>query len=136
MKPIFNFGVAGIVGYIVDVTVLLSINPFLGPHTARLISFCAAIVTTWLINRKFTFIVNDHFNILHEFARYFITSIGGGALNIIVYSLLVSIFNLPTILLPVAVGAGALSGMLANYFLAKKYIYFKTKEAINVESQK
>jgi putative flippase GtrA len=135
MKPIIKFALAGSVGYVVDVCVLLLANPVLGPHIARIFSFFAAVITTWLINRRITFVVNDSFGIVHEFTRYFVTSLGGGSVNIITYSFLVSLFKLPTLLLPVAVGIGSLTGMCVNYLLAKKFIYYKNKESLNAESQ-
>ncbi|MBT3047933.1 MAG: GtrA family protein [gamma proteobacterium symbiont of Ctena orbiculata] len=123
MRQIGMFAVAGSVGYLVDVTVLLLANLFLGPHLGRLFSFTAAVVATWLINRKHTFSNYRESSLITEFSRYFTTALGGGVVNLLIYSTLVKLFDLTTLWLPVAVAVGALAGMLVNFMLAKHFVF-------------
>lgn len=124
MKPLVLFAVAGVVGYVVDAGVLLALAAFAGPYLGRIASFCAAVLTTWLINRRLAF-RNAASGVRKrtEFLRYFATSAGGGAVNLAIYSLLVYVFDLGRIWLPAAVAAGSLAGMLVNFSLSKRFVF-------------
>lgn len=117
------FAVAGTVGYLVDVIVLLLCTMVVGPLIARLFSFSAAVVTTWLINRKYTFSSSGDSSLMREFSRYYTTALGGGAVNISIYSIMVELFDLTTLWLPLAVAVGALSGMMVNFLLARHFVF-------------
>lgn len=121
------FAFAGTVGYLVDVIVLLLLNPMLGPHAGRLFSFVAAVFTTWLINRHYTFSGYREDSLTREFARYLTSCLGGGAVNLLSYSALVNLLDLTPGWLPVAVGFGSLSGMVVNFLLAKHFVFSYTK---------
>jgi putative flippase GtrA len=121
------FAVAGTVGFFVDVVVLLLCNIVVGPHLGRLVSFTAAVVTTWLINRKHTFSDFMGSSLIQEFSRYFASCLGGGAVNILCYSALVYGLDLAFVWLPVAVAVGSLAGMSVNYLLAKHFVFTYSK---------
>jgi putative flippase GtrA len=123
MKQLGMFAVAGTIGFIVDVVVLLLCNMLVGPHVGRLISFTAAVVVTWLINRKHTFSYVGDSSLLREFMRYFSTALGGGLVNLISYSVLVNLLALPPMWLPLAVAIGSLAGMGVNFLLAKHFVF-------------
>ena len=131
------FAGAGSIGYLVDVGVLLLANPYMGPYLGRLLSFSAAVLTTWLINRTITFQrVRVYASVHHEFIRYLITCLGGGVVNLVSYSLVVGLFELTTAWLPIAVAVGSLSGMSVNFLLAKHFVFSNPKEMLNVHSNK
>lgn len=96
-------------------------------YLARALSFFSAMTTTWLINRTITFSVSDQLSIHHEFIRYFLTSLIGGAVNLLIYLLLIYSFSPPALILPLVVAIGSLAGMILNYLLAKQLIYFQAK---------
>ncbi|MEW8069406.1 MAG: GtrA family protein [Candidatus Thiodiazotropha endolucinida] len=123
MKQFGMFAVAGTIGYLVDVAVLLLCNLVMGPHIGRLVSFSAAVVTTWLINRKHTFSNSGDASLRREFSRYFTTSIGGGVVNLLSYSAVVNVLDLSSVWLPFAVAFGSLSGMTVNFLLAKHFVF-------------
>lgn len=127
MKQLAMFAVAGSIGYLVDVVVLLLLNPVVGPHSGRLFSFAAAVVTTWLINRHYTFSGSRDGSLFREFSRYLTSCLGGGAVNLLSYSALVHLLDLTPFWLPVAVAFGSLSGMIVNFLLAKHFVYSYTK---------
>lgn len=124
MRQIAQFAFAGGVGYLVDAGVLMLVNAAAGPYWGRLISFAAAVITTWLINRSLTFRHRRRTTQIHqEFGLYALTTLGGGAVNLLVYSVLVWLFNPQVLALPLVVAAGSLSGMLVNYWLSKRFVY-------------
>jgi putative flippase GtrA len=127
MKQIGMFAVAGTVGYMVDVVVLLLCNMIMGPLFGRLISFTAAVITTWLINRKHTFSEYGGRSLMQEFSRYFTSCLAGGAVNLFSYSAMVFALNLAPIWLPVAVAVGSLAGMSVNFLLAKHFVFTYSK---------
>jgi putative flippase GtrA len=120
----WRFGVAGLIGFVVDTAVLYLLKDWLGPYGARLVSFCAGVVSTWLVNRNFAFgTVEKHLPLWREFVTYFMAMIAGGAVNFIAYSLLVAtiplFFAYP--ILAVAIGTGF--GMVVNFALAHRLVF-------------
>ena len=54
---LLRFGAVGAVGFIVDGGLLYGLvaSGLLGSLTARVVSFPTAVLTTWMLNRRFTF---------------------------------------------------------------------------------
>jgi len=124
VKQALQFAGAGVLGYLVDAGVLLLATPELGPYNGRLLSFGCAVATTWLINRSLTFRRERGSKALHrEFARYLLVCLGGGAVNLACYSLLVYLLDLDRVWLPLAVAVGSLAGMAANFTLSKRFVF-------------
>ena len=128
MKPAaaraLRFGLVGVVGFVVDATVLALLIGMIGPYWGRAVSFLCAVVATWVLNRRFTF--RDRrsgYGLLPEFARYFAVMLGGGALNSVVYALLLQVTGHDGAWPYVAVAAGSLSGMALNLFLARFAVF-------------
>ncbi len=128
MTQILQFAFAGAIGFLVDAGVLLWVYPLLGAYAGRLVSFISAVITTWLINRSLTFRHQTSTKPLHrEFSLYFLTTLGGGAVNLACYALLVHGFDLPVPWLPAAVAAGSLAGMLVNFWLSRMFVFTTAK---------
>lgn len=124
MKQLAHFAFAGTVGFLVDAGVLLWASGIWGPYLGRGVSFAAAVFTTWLINRSLAFRHQRGRHPVHrEFAIYALTTLGGGAVNLGAYALLVYLFGLPSHLLPLAVAVGSLAGMLVNYWLSRTFVF-------------
>ncbi len=128
MPPVLLFAFVGTAGFIVDAGVLLAMEHWLGAYWGRIVSFVAAVVTTWLLNRSWTF--RDRHSgthLVHEFVRYFCVCLGGGSLNLAVYSLLVWLFTLSGRWLLLAVAVGSLAGMAVNYLLSKHLVFSRQR---------
>jgi putative flippase GtrA len=124
MRPILLFAIAGGVGYVVDGAILLLMAPYLGPYAGRLVSFCVAVLATWLINRQLAFRGTRSKRALHrELLRYFIVSLGGGSVTLGVYALIVFIFSFSGLWLLVALAAGALAGLVVNFTLSRRFVF-------------
>lgn len=121
-----GFAVVGTLGFIVDAGVVtLLATAGTGPWLARLGSFAAAVSATWWLNRRFTF---RHRTARHQSQRksfgYYVTAcLMGGALNLGTYALLISRFELFAEYLILAVAAGSLAGMGANFLMARYWIF-------------
>lgn len=87
MKKLFFFGLAGGIGFIVDVSVLLLLLRFtpLDPFSARIFAIAAAMCCTWMINRNFTFQKGGR-SVAKEGMRYGSVGITSALINYAVYS--------------------------------------------------
>lgn len=125
----WRFGMVGTGGFLVDTAVLylaiLSLN--LAPVPARFLSFPAAVTFTWWMNRKFTFGGTSKF-ILHEWASFFVASAFGGAINFVVYTVIVTRGMAHVWTPALATASGSLSGLLFNYMSAR-YVVFRNLQA-------
>ena len=50
LQRLWRFGIAGVLGFVVDAGALYLLAPFLGWYGARVLSFWAAATATWLFN--------------------------------------------------------------------------------------
>src|SRR5690348_13285811 len=114
-----RFAVAGAVGFGVDSALLLAFTSLLGwpALLARLASFAIALVSTWLINRAWTFRAASKgaAGIGAEFVTYGAVQLTGGAVNYAVYALVVFMLGREPWQLIVALAAGSGAGMMINY---------------------
>lgn len=118
------FGISGVLGFVVDVVVLYAVKEALGPYLARLVSFFAAVVATWLVNRSVTFKARPSgMSLMGEFARYFTLMIGGGLVNYGVFAFLVFQFAIVNAQPVWGVAAGSLVGMAFNYLSSRKMVF-------------
>jgi putative flippase GtrA len=136
MAEFARFVAAGGAGFVVDLIVLLVLARLfeIGPLLARAASFTAALTTTWLINRNWTFRqpakgVDD---MRRELAGYGAVALIAGSANYLVYALLV-IAEISTgpYSLVVAVVAGVAAGALINYFGMRRFVFHRGRRPIN-----
>lgn len=118
------FGIAGGIGFVVDAAVLYALVPALGPFAARVASFLAAVLATWLVNRSLAFQSRrSDLNRKTEFGSYLLLMLGGGAVNYAVYSGLVLYSPLVREHLVLGVAAGSIAGMFINFALARFLLF-------------
>ena len=124
MRAVLLFAFAGGIGYLVGASGLLPSAPWIGPYAGRILSFCAAVVSTWLVNRSLTFADRCSGLPLHrEFLRYFILCLGGGSVNVAAYALLVYLFELTDWWLLIGLAVGSLAGMVVNFVLSRQFVF-------------
>ncbi len=98
--------------------------PFAGQYLARIPSFLAAALASWLLNRRLTFHDRSSgHSRARELVLYSALMVPGALINMGVYALLVA--NKPSdALFPVlAAAAGTLCGMLVNLFASSLLLY-------------
>jgi putative flippase GtrA len=132
-QQFLSFGLVGLVGYVVDVVVLrLGLLAGLGLYSARVPSFVAAASTTWWLNRRFTFrasAAGPHGAEARpqaagrQWAVFVVAMLPGMALNYGTYAVLVTQVAVCARWPELAVFAGALAGMGANFVVSKYYIF-------------
>lgn len=118
------FGVAGIVGLVVDIAVLTVLRGTLGVYGARFASFLVAATATWLLNRHVAFAGRvATVGLLAEYLQYLGLMAGGGVFNFATYSLLAWQFPQTPALLALYVALGSLAGMMVNYLGTSRWLY-------------
>lgn len=123
-KQLFWFSASGLAGFLVDTLVLYLLLNLHGPYVARLFSFLSAVVTTWLINKKFTFKNRTSGQSAgHEFFFYLCLMLLGGGVNYGLYALLISQYHFVNTYPIIGVAAGSLAGMLINFITSKTILY-------------
>jgi putative flippase GtrA len=128
-RQFLRFAVAGVVGFVVDVTVLYALLGLgLGYYLGRVFSFLAAAFTTWQINRRYAFSVQAGTDRLREWLRYLLAMLGGGIINYGVYALIAYSASQASWVPFLAVAAGSVAGLGAN-FLTAKFLVFRGKGA-------
>lgn len=124
IRQVFFFAVAGTVGLLVDIAVLYALRDLLGPFYGRAVSFFAAVVATWLVNRSVTFHSRrSGLSLKSEFSAYLTLMLAGGAVNYVTYSALVVGVELVAQHLFLGVAAGSLAGMLVNFVTSRFLLY-------------
>ena len=126
-RALLLFGVAGVVGLVVDVSVLYALAPWLGWYAARVVSFVAAASATWALNRRYAF--SDQASAQSVVAQYFaylFAMLGGAALNYGVYALTLHWLPLSGAA-AIGVALGSLAGLSAN-FLSARHLIFGTNK--------
>lgn len=128
-RPLLLFGVAGIVGLVVDIGVLTLFRDLLGVYGARLVSFWTAATSTWLLNRYLTFSDRSAaMGLWSEYVHYMGLMLGGGTVNYATYSLLAWRFSQNPLWLMLYVAAGSLVGMTVNYLSTNLWLYRQRKD--------
>jgi putative flippase GtrA len=121
------FLIAGILGFIADVSVLYISQNNLGLVYGRALSFSCSIILTWLINRNITFKNSPAKDgILIEFIKYLFTMLFGGLINYSTYYLIIKTWSgsyVPFI----AVSAGCILGLFLNLLISKKFIFISNR---------
>ncbi|NEX15328.1 MAG: GtrA family protein [Halochromatium sp.] len=133
---VLRFGVVGSAGFMTDATLLMLLVGGLdwNPYLARLLSFLCGTVITWLLNRLFTFFRRAGVNRRREYLRYLMVQAVGGAINLGIYSLVLSILP-PMALVPlVAMAAGSFTAMWLNFFGARQLAFDRDGSAALAKS--
>lgn len=121
----FKFGIVGVIGFLVDTGVLyFCIHVLdLGPYVGRVISFLAAVTTTWICNRLFTFRGQGAGSIHQQWVKFLLVCTGGFVLNYGTYAALIAtqpvVHDHPVL----GVAAGSIAGMFFNFFASRRLVF-------------
>lgn len=118
-----QFGVVGLVGFLIDTTVVYGLRASLGLYGAGAVSYVVAATGTWALNRVWTFRGRSTGKVHRQWALFLTTNLLGFALNCGTYALLVT-FVARCAAQPVfAVAAGAVAGMFLNFRMSRTVVF-------------
>lgn len=120
-----RFLLVGGFGFVVEAVALFSLCNIAGfsPYSGRAISFSVAVVTTWLLNRTFTFRVGKNSVGRLEFTRYVMVNGLGLALNVAVYVIAISASGWMSRYPSLALIPASLAGLTVNYLGAVRFAF-------------
>lgn len=120
-----RFAIVGAIGFVVDAVFLSALVSFFhwDLYSSRAISFGAAVTTTWLLNRRYTFKKLNIRNFGKEYIFYIFIQISGSMINLAVYVYLVAKFNQLGGMPIIPLALGSVIAMLFNYSLSKKFVF-------------
>lgn len=121
-----SFAMIGGIGFIVDGGILTILNSFFEVELlpARLVSFSAAVTTTWLLNRHRTFADRKEPRLVREWSRYAAVNGIGALLNMGIFFWLVARYEMLAEVPLVPLGIAASVALIFNFF-ASKYVVFR-----------
>lgn len=126
-RQFLAFCAVGTVGFLVDVTLLHALAPWLGWHAGRVLSFLGAATATWILNRAFTFRMtaeNAVYSAWQQYWRYLVAMLGGALVNYLAYALTLHWSTAPWSP-TVGVALGSIAGLAVNFISAHK-VAFRT----------
>ena len=119
MMRFFLFCAVGTGGFLVDSGVFIAAATLFPTLLSRFLSFSAAVLFTYVLNRRLTFRVTNRAH-ASEFCRYYANMVLGGAVNAaFVVSPFVKTY-------PVAgIALGSIAGLIVNFLTSR--VLFRTK---------
>lgn len=128
LKRFAIFGVVGFIGFAVDAVVLYVVMKGFGagPLSGRVVSIFAAMMTTWYLNRVFTFQVKSRAR-PEEIVRYAAVKGIGLFANLGIYTAIV-LASPPDAYPLVALVVASLASMIINFSLVKRFVFHELKK--------
>ena len=119
---LWRFSLVGAAVFVINAGLVEMLAPFLEPVGSQLIAFPLAATAAWWLNRRYTFGASGlapH----REWLQYVLANSVGWLINNATY--LVMVFNLSLAYTHpfIAVAAGSLSGLTANFFLSRRMVF-------------
>ncbi len=119
-----RFGTVGVVGFVVDTAVVYASRAWAGLYVAGVLAYAVAVTTTWWLNRVWTFRGHGTGVAAHrQWLAFVVMNVPGLCLNLGTYFLLVGLFPVCDAHPEIAIAAGAVAGMFANFTLARAVVF-------------
>lgn len=118
------FATVGVAGLLVDVAVVYLLRDDVGLYAAGFASYLVAATVTWAINRAWTFRgASGEGGMVRQWLRFLMANLVGFALNRGAYVILIAASPLCVRQPVIAVAAGAVAGMGANFSLSRRLVF-------------
>ncbi len=118
-----RFGIVGASAVPVDIAVVYMLRGLLGLYGAGAASYLFAATWTFAFNRIWTFAGRGDGPIWRQWLRFLGANLTGLVLNRGTYFLLVTVSSFCHDVPAVAVAAGSLAGMFANFFATRRLVF-------------
>ena len=124
LAQMIQFGTVGVAGFVVDTAVVYATVGWAGLYLAGTLAYAVAVTTTWWLNRVWTFRGRGSVERAHrQWGRFVLASIPGLCLNLGTYFALVATVPLCAAHPELAIAAGAIAGMSANFSLSRSVVF-------------
>jgi len=124
LREMLRFGVVGAIGFAVDGGFLWAlVSGGVDALLARGASFPVAVITTWWLNRTWTFAGAEKSQPHRQFNMYFAVQLMGALSNFVVYAAVLGVIE-PTPLNALgALAVGSFFGMFVNFAGSRLFIF-------------
>lgn len=123
LMQFFRFGTVGAFGFLVDTATVYATRGVLGLYGAGVVAFLVAASMNWALNRVWTFRGLGHGAAHRQWAMFLAANSVGFVLNRGAYFILITISALCAANPVIAVGAGSITGMFANFTLSRRIVF-------------
>jgi len=118
-----RFGVVGVVGFVANAASLMMLARFANLYISGLFAWVIAATVTWYLNRIWTFSGRDHGGLFRQWLHFLGANSFGAALYYATYATAISLFPFVTTHPVVAVAAGSVVGLVANFILSRRLVF-------------
>ncbi len=118
-----RFATVGASGVPVDAAVVYALRSTAGLYVAGLAAYFVAATWTFALNRAWTFAGHNDAPLWQQWLRFLGANLSGFVLNRGTYMLLVTLVPLCAEHPVLAVGAGAIAGLFANFFATSRLVF-------------
>ncbi len=119
-----QFGMVGLVGFAVDTAVVYAIRRGVGLYVAGTLAYAVAVTATWWLNRVWTFRGLGNIGPMHrQWAKFVVVNLPGLCLNLGTYFVLIATLAVCDRHPVIAIFAGAVAGMSANFTLSRAVVF-------------
>ncbi len=119
LAQFLRFGTVGVLGLLVDTATVYATKGSIGLYGAGAAGYLVAASANWAMNRAWTFRGQGEGSLLRQWALYLLANLSGLVLNRGMFFLLVTFFPLCAAHPVIAVAAGSVSGMFANFHFSR-----------------
>ena len=134
LERILKFATTGGIGFVIDVGTLTLLNAGFGvnPYVARVFAIAVAMVSTWLINRRWTWKVHEKTTdaraVVAEGVRYVTVAVGAALVNYGIYAATLYtldglIDGFDDLLPPVSAVVGTAVAMFVSWFGYSRFAF-------------
>jgi putative flippase GtrA len=124
-RQLLSFASIGGIAFFLDAITLTALMHLgVGAYLGRGLSWIAAVTFTWYLNRQWTFKgVGGGARPLAQWGRFVLSNSVGGALNLLVYGVLVFSIEAVKAAPWLGVAAGSIAGLLCNFILSTRFAF-------------
>ncbi len=123
LAQFLRFGTVGTFGFLVDTATVYASRGTLGLYGAGLLAFFVAASANWALNRVWTFRGLSTGAVHRQWAKFLAANSLGFVLNRGAYFTLVTVSVLCAANPVIAVAAGSITGMFANFTLSRRLVF-------------
>ena len=123
LTSFLRFGVVGTSGFGVDTAALYAVKGTVGVYAGAMLSYVVAATWTWWLNRTWTFRGMGQGPWWRQWMHFMAVNLAGFVCNRTVFYTLVTVSALVLANPVIALAAGAVAGLFANFALSRRLVF-------------
>jgi putative flippase GtrA len=120
---LLRFGAVGTLGFVIDTATVYALRAALGLYGAGMAGYVTAASSNWVFNRLWTFRGRGSGSARRQWALFMLVNLAGFVLNRGTYAVMVTFVPIAADQPVIAVAAGAIAGLFANFTLSRRLVF-------------